>query len=85
MSVNVKRYATNPRSRNREATLQDVYDFCAGYIDDRRISPSLQEVAKGLYMSRANVTRYLDILEARGYVERDPSIPRSIRIVDPEW
>jgi SOS-response transcriptional repressor LexA len=86
ISTNVKRYASNPRSRHRETMLQEVYDFCVDYITEEKIAPSLKEVAEGLYMSRANVTRYIDILEARGYIERNPSIPRSLRILEPpEW
>lgn len=67
----------------RENNAQRIYDYCAEYIADRRYAPSIQDIADACYMSRSNVVRYLDLLEARGFIERGHNIPRSIRIRHP--
>lgn len=80
--TNVKRYVKDNRSKEREEMMQTVYDFIVSYKDEwGGVSPSLGEIADGCYMSRSNVVRYLDILEARGHIEREHNVPRSIRLI----
>lgn len=80
--TDVKRYANNNRVQDRETLIQEIFDFVVAYKDRYNgNSPSLVEISKGCYTSRTNVVRYLDILEARGYIQRNPYIPRSIRIL----
>ncbi len=83
MSRKVSRYARDDRTRQREDNVQAVYDFIVAYLEEIHFPPSIQEIAQGTYMSRGNVIRYLDLLEARGYLAREFNIPRSIRLTDP--
>ncbi len=57
-----------------------VYDFIRAYIAEHGFGPSQQEIADGCYMSRPNVIRYLDKLEAWGRISREPGKARSIRL-----
>jgi DNA-binding MarR family transcriptional regulator len=63
-------------------TVESVYAFICNFIETQGYSPSQREIASGCYMSVGNVVRYLDKLEARGLVYREPYIPRSIRLLD---
>ncbi|MFW5771694.1 MAG: LexA family protein [Phototrophicaceae bacterium] len=77
---NVKRYARDERIRQREENVQVIYDYVVAYIQQQGHSPSLDEIARGCYTSRSNVVRYLDLLEARGYLMRVHNTPRSISL-----
>lgn len=79
-SLNVKRYASTQRYIEREAQLQRIYDFIVAFFEDEGFSPSLMEIAEAVYMSRSNVVRYLDLLEARGFLTRVPRTPRTIKL-----
>lgn len=70
-----RRIGLNPEYLDR------IWRFIVAYIDENGISPSFDEVAKGVFMSRAQVVRYTDILEARGMIERRLNIPRSMRVL----
>lgn len=81
----VTRYARTARDQHRERMLQTVYDFIAAFIDEHNgLSPTLREIADGCYLSRTAIMRYIDLLEARGYILRDFNIPRSIRLTRPD-
>ena len=67
---------------NRQENARRVLAFIRTYINQHGISPSLDEIAKGCHMSRSNVVRYLDFLEAWGYLTRTPGIPRSISLLE---
>ncbi len=62
-------------------TTESVYAFIRNYIETEGYAPSQREIAKGCYLSVGNVVRYLDKLEARGLLYREPNRPRSIRLL----
>lgn len=80
--VNVTRPARTQREQYREQTAQHVYDMIDDYYRRHGISPTTRQLAAACGFSRAGLDRYLDLLEARGYIERDFNTPRSIR---PRW
>jgi len=67
----------------RQEMARQVYDYIRAYIDETGWAPSLRQIARGCYISRSHVVRYLDLLEAWGYIEREPGLSRAIRVVDP--
>jgi len=70
------------RQRIHKQTLTNVYRFIEAFLEERRFPPSYEDIGKGCYMSRATVMRYLDVLEAHGYIGRELGIPRSIHLTD---
>ncbi|PJF21212.1 MAG: transcriptional regulator [Phototrophicales bacterium] len=72
------------RDQIREENAKLVFDFIRDYIQVRGISPTFAEIGAGVSLSRAAVVRYVDLLEARGYISRIFNVPRSIRI-QREW
>lgn len=65
-----------------EQTIQAVYGYIRVYLHQWGYAPSIREIARECYMSTANVYRYLDWLEARGYITRQSGVARSIRLVE---
>jgi SOS-response transcriptional repressor LexA len=61
---------------------QRVYQFVYQYIDERGFSPSQREIAEGCFMARASVQRHLDVLEAKGFIEREMGMARSLSLTD---
>lgn len=61
---------------------QQVYRFIHSFIDDRGFAPSQREIADGCYMARSSVQRHLDVLEARGFIERELGMARSLSLTD---
>ncbi len=61
--------------------IEEVYRFVCGFISEHDVSPSLQEIAEGCYMSRGNVSRYLDKLEVQRRIKRMPGTARSIALL----
>lgn len=71
----------DPKSAFNE-NLDRVYTFICEFISDNEgLSPTLREIADGCFITRSNVTRYLDKLEGQGRIRREPGLPRSIRLV----
>lgn len=62
-------------------TVDSVYAFICNYIETQGYPPSQREIAQGCFMSVGNVVRYLDKLEARGFLYREPNIPRGIQLL----
>lgn len=60
-------------------TLQ-VYEFIRTYWQETGMSPTLREIATGCYASPSTIMRHLDRLEGMGWIMREMSKPRSIRI-----
>ena len=60
----------------------EVFDFIYNFIHDYAYAPSQEEIAKACYLSRGSVVRYLDQLEAKGMITREPRIARSIRLME---
>lgn len=63
---------------------QEVYAFIAQYIAEHGYAPSIRDISKGCNISRSNVIRYLDRLEAYGHIKRDPGVSRGISLIDDE-
>lgn len=72
------------QGRQREDMLRRIYEFLDDFDADRGFCPSHREIADACFISRSSVTRYLDLLEARGLLEREPGTARGIRIVRDE-
>ena len=65
-----------------ERTLRTVYAFIRVYIRQWGYAPSIRNIADACYMSPGNVYRYLDWLEGRGLIVREPGVARSIRLAE---
>jgi repressor LexA len=62
---------------------QQMLNFIKHYITEKGYSPSIREIAKKCQISSPSMVQYhLKILEQDGYIRRDPSIPRSIRLLE---
>ena len=70
------------RRGERDETARRIYAYIQVYLDDNHIAPSMRDIAEGCYMSRSGILRYLDLLEAWGWITREPGIPRSISITN---
>lgn len=58
---------------------EEVLGWIVDYITDRGYSPSIREIGEGLDIgSLRGVTVHLDALERKGYIRRDPSVPRGL-------
>ena len=68
------------RDQIREQNVQQVFNYIYDYLESEGISPTFNEIGAGVSLSRAAVVRYVDILEARGYISRVFNVPRSIRV-----
>lgn len=62
-------------------TLEDVFDFLCHYNRQFGYSPTMRELSEGCFMSRPNMYRYLDKLEAQGRISRDSGIARGITLI----
>lgn len=61
----------------------DVLAFVTEYKKQKDgNSPSYREIAKGTKNSRAKIEKIIIALEAKGYLEKDGSTPRSLRVVE---
>jgi repressor LexA len=59
--------------------------YIGKFIARRGYSPTLDEIAEGLGVSKPTVQQYLAALQKKGVVERHRYAHRSIKIVDPEY
>ena len=55
--------------------------FINNYISINGYSPSLNDVAKGIYASKPVAKKHLESLEIKGYIKHTPNIARSIVIL----
>jgi hypothetical protein len=62
-----------------ETTLKQVYEFIKCEIEWGN-SPSMREISRGCNISSEKVLDAVSILEARGKIEREEGVHRSIRI-----
>lgn len=62
-----------------------VFNFLRSYIEKQGYPPSVREICHALgFYSSSTAHHYLEKLEDKGYIERQPSLPRAIRILEPE-
>ena len=62
-----------------------VLDFVTEYIQAHEYAPSYREIAEHFqFASVATVAEYIDILKAKGYLEREENAARSLQLT-PAW
>jgi repressor LexA len=66
-----------------EVTVQ-VFNFIRTYQRQHGFAPSIREISRGCYLSPSNVWRYLDRLEAWGWIRRELNKARTIVILRQE-
>lgn len=64
----------------REDDVQRVYAFVLHYIRTNRRPPTQREIAEGTFLARSSVVRFLDILAARGMLEREDNVARGLSL-----
>ena len=68
-----------PKSRLR------ILNFIRSFLRQRGYTPTVRDIAKGCNISTSSVVQYhLNMLEREGYIQRDPKVFRSIRLVEKE-
>ncbi|HEV8524102.1 MAG TPA: transcriptional repressor LexA [Terriglobales bacterium] len=64
---------------------REVYDFIAGFVQERGYSPSFEEIGRGLQLSSlATVHKHITNLEKKGLLKRDYNRSRSIDLIAPK-
>ncbi len=59
-----------------------LFDIIKQYIDENNYSPTVRELAGLLNVkSTSTVQDHLDVLEKKGYIKRNKSMSRTIRIL----
>ncbi|MBN1882636.1 MAG: transcriptional repressor LexA [Deltaproteobacteria bacterium] len=62
---------------------QEALDFIRAYTEDRGYPPTMRELADGLGLSGPKGAKeYMDILERKGYIRREPESSRALTIID---
>jgi DNA-binding MarR family transcriptional regulator len=60
-----------------------ILRFIQQYVREHTYPPSLNEIARGCYLSRSSVSRYIDRLQMQGRIARDFGIARGITLLEP--
>ena len=63
-----------------DAAEVEVFFFIRDYSDTHTHPPTVREIAEGCYMSRTRVQRYIDLLDAHGYIIHEPGKARGITL-----
>ncbi|MDO4266499.1 MAG: transcriptional repressor LexA [Eubacteriales bacterium] len=76
--------------RKRSGTLSkkqiEILDYIKEQVRTRNFPPSVRDICKAVELkSTSSVHSHLNTLERLGYIKRDPTLPRCIEIVDPEF
>lgn len=72
----------NPAKANKTKNgAMVIYACIASYIEEHKWPPSLAELAEMSHYSRARIGAYLELLEARGLIERGQGA-RMIRLTE---
>lgn len=62
---------------------QKVLDFIRQYCRDQGYPPSVREICTGLNLKSTSTAHgYLERLERKGYIRRDPARPRAIELLE---
>lgn len=62
-------------------TKQRILSFIGRFLNDRRYTPTVREIARGCKISTPSVVQYhLNTLEREGHIRRDPKVFRSIQL-----
>ena len=63
----------------------ETLQYIRNFIESKGYSPTLEEIAEGLDVTKSTVQQYLAALEERDVIERERYAHRSIEIIDPEY
>jgi repressor LexA len=63
-----------------DETEVEVFDYIDTYSEEHTHPPSIRNIADDCFLSRATVVRYLDRLEAHGFIIREPGRARGITL-----
>lgn len=70
---------------NISSTRLRILNCIRDFLGDRGYAPTVRDVMKGCNISTPSLVQYhLDKLEKEGYIQRDPQVFRSIRLVEKE-
>ena len=58
----------------------EVYWFIDNFIEEHTHPPTVREIGDGCYMSRTRAQRYIDRLDAHGYIIHEPGKARGITL-----
>ena len=62
-----------------------ILNFIRNFLEDRGYAPTVRDIMKGCNISTPSVVQHhLDKLEKGDYIQRDPQVFRSIRLVEKE-
>ncbi|MGO5075694.1 transcriptional repressor LexA [Clostridium sporogenes] len=69
---------------NQKSTNQKkIYRFIKQYINNKGYSPSIREICVGVgFKSPSSVLSYLKALEKKGFIKREPTKTRTIKIIE---
>ena len=68
-----------PKSRLR------ILNFIRAFFQQRGYAPTVRDIVRGCTISTSSVVQHhLNMLEREGYIQRDPKVFRSIRLVERE-
>ncbi len=70
--------AVQPTSRQHE-----YIEFIRKYMTRFGLSPAESDVQRHFLVSAPSVNQMMQMLERRGFILRQPGVPRSIRLVEP--
>lgn len=65
---------------------QEILEYIVGKQAEKGYPPSVREICEAVGLrSTSTVHGYLERLERKGFIRRDPSKPRAIEILDRRW
>jgi len=67
-----------------QSEIERVYLFICTYLETKGYAPSQANIAQNCYISAGSVVRYLEKLEMRGLIRREPGQARSIVVCKPD-
>lgn len=63
-------------------TRSRILNFIQAFLEDRGYAPTVRDILKGCNITTSSVVQHhLNVLEKQGYIQRDPQVFRSIRLV----
>lgn len=76
--------------RKKSGTLSkkqiEILDYIKEQVRTRNFPPSVRDICRAVNLkSTSSVHSHLNTLERFGYIKRDPTLPRCIEIIDPEF
>lgn len=76
-SLPVRRSSAYETEQKRDEIVHAIITFWR----EKQYAPSVRDLAQACQISPSNVFHHLEVLQTRGIIQRDPGVPRSIRIV----